>query len=141
MWRVLPVMLLLSMGCAQQAEFTIVEVNGLFGGASARMQNENGKAVLYVTSPHGIGSARILLDKGDWPQEILVRLNYSGKKPFIKCESFRAELEAPDSPIHPTYPLTPIRFKSNKVLIELPPPFITKEFTHLYINWIDAYRR
>ncbi len=52
----------------------------------AEINTEPDQTVVLVTSTRGIGSAKIVLARGEWPKEIVVRLRYSPGKPLRNLE-------------------------------------------------------
>ena len=102
---------------------------------SAVVTWEGGTAVVTVTSSSGIGSGNIFLKKGEWPEKILLRLYYPGKKPFDRLEGFDAK--AADPGTHESRRIkADTKNPAEVVLTGLP----GKDVPEISINWVDAYR-
>jgi hypothetical protein len=51
-------------------------------------RTEGKRTVFTIASSTGIGGATIRLKAGEWPHDILLRLQYTAGKPFTSLESF-----------------------------------------------------
>jgi len=95
-----------------------------------------------VTSPSGIGSARLALTSGEWMKKVVVRLKYAADKPFSMLEGPEATLEELEArhdqaAIH----LNVRRFeKKDGFEADLPIGVHQKGSKVLNVSWIDAYR-
>ena len=55
---------------------------------SAEVRKEKNRTVLVVTSKSGIGSAIVTLTEGQWPRDVVLRLQYAKDRGFTSLESF-----------------------------------------------------
>lgn len=99
------------------------------------MKHEGAQMIWWVTSPGGVGGARITLDQGRWPRKVRVRLQYEGGRGFPRLEGFlcatsdgrRREISAVE--IEPAF-----------AEVLLPNSALNDNVRFVDLEWVDFFR-
>ena len=132
---------------------------GLKGDPTILLTASNVTLLVDVTSPTGIGSARIEKTSGNWPPQIVMRLRLKGLESLKFTYADRTvNLEVPSSGMGGVIesaqvgsgtfaPLTPDSPYWMKVTpgegyfdVTAPPDFFTSGADQFVVEWIDFYR-
>ena len=111
-------------------------------------------AVFDVKSGFGIGSGKIELAEGAWPEKVLIRLHLAGLEGFSvssdKVTLSRSELkvnmlDAKGNPVDGKYLLQSQRSNKPKRIdgyyeVTIPPALLAPEVKEMQISWVDFYR-
>lgn len=133
----------------------------------AKVKNEDGKAIIEVLTPNGIGGATITRKGKEWPKQIVLRLHITAMAQLgLTCGEIKLSASYPDEGL--TVQLTKAE-KNSKVESDSPywldvktfteigktakggltkngyfditlPQALLKENKTLTVNWIDQYR-
>lgn len=121
-------------------------------------QNETGarwSAVLDVTSPTGIGSGRVSLMAGEWPEPVLLRLHLAGLEDLsLKAGETVVQLSISSGPdralrqvdgagqsLSSASPLwLDVSFGDGYFDVLLPPDLLVADVAAFELSWIDFYR-
>lgn len=79
-WLALTALMIVVLAACQPAMESdpVIEVTLDKQGDSADVQMEDGRAIIDVTSPSGIGGMQVTLESGEWPEEVVVHLRLQG---------------------------------------------------------------
>jgi hypothetical protein len=64
--------------CQSSGDNTVINITTTQADETATVTIEDGRALIDVTSPRGIGGLTATLDAGQWPEAIVVRLHLRG---------------------------------------------------------------
>lgn len=115
----------------------VQQTHDVRGGADVDVKHDGDVTVLRVTSPGGIGWARLELKEGTWPAKIVVRLYYAESRGFRGLEGFEARVEDGVAVRKLTVGQRKGADGMEADLTGLPPADRTGK---LFIRWIDFYR-
>ena len=102
-------------------------------------EGREGRVVLTVASPRGIGQAEVKPGTGQWPKQVTVRLALKGLESFTAGNG-RERRSASLGQVGPDSPALAVRAEDGRVLVELPDNFLAGSDT-LTLEWIDFFRR
>jgi hypothetical protein len=151
---------------AQPAEpaFTVITKNP---DDQVDIQFENGRALIDIQSPTGIGSAALELESGSMPGSMTLRLHLKGLEEFrltsaqdrISASISSREVSSnetilssgTESPLQPGHPLwmeieiisetgTKIPLEEGYFEVTVPPDFLQNVGRTFQIEWVDFYR-
>lgn len=123
----------------QVSIYTRVEVREVQKKEDKVEVSMNGDSLFVdVTSPSGIGGAKLALTSGAWPKKLVVRLKYAADKPFTNLEGPAASLIETDTKSDEPGQRLECRRLNPKNGFEADIP--EAKLKVLRVGWIDAYR-
>ena len=118
-------------------QMVVQQMHHIRGPGDVNVKHRGDVTVLRVTSPGGIGWARLELKGGTWPAKIVVRLYYAESRGFRGLEGFEARVDDGGAVRKLTIAKRKGTDGMEADLTGLPPGGRTGK---LFIRWIDFYR-